>query len=54
MPRSSSTITRMFGGEAAPPDAAGVAGDARTEAAVNAAETTTMPESRTMRMEFTE
>jgi hypothetical protein len=44
----------MFGGEAAPPDAAGVAGDARTEAAVNAAETTTMPESRTMRMEFTE
>jgi hypothetical protein len=43
----------MFGGEAAPPDAAGVAGDARTEAAVNAAEIT-MPESRTMRMEFTE
>lgn len=50
---SSSTITRMFGGEAASPGADGETGHANTEPTASTAKATT-PESRTIRMEFNE
>ena len=53
MPRSSSTITRMFGGVAAPPAAVGEAGYAKAEPARTAVHAT-MPEARKPRMAFTD
>lgn len=50
---SSSTITRMFGGEAASPGADGETGHAKAEPTASTAKATT-PESRTIRMEFNE